>query len=184
GTQGSAQPSSDQRKQIYDRILGDDQVNGNQVVPTQEQPQIVQPTGNNEGQDGAPIPNPSSGAQDNSSEPLPLPLPPPGSNEPQGSLPTDSNQQTAALGAVNKSTAPEPVPEPTSTNTADNSAPVPGQLAKTTEQIASSPSPAAEQAVSNPKPLAETVKPAKPKLKAEKKPIQKVAAVEDDQQTG
>ena len=184
GTQGSAQPSSDQRKQIYDRILGDDQVNGNQVVPTQEQPQIVQPTGNNEGQDGAPIPNPSSGAQDNSSEPLPLPLPPPGSNEPQGSLPTDSNQQTAALGAVNKSTAPEPVPEPTSTNTADNSAPVPGQLAKTTEQIASSPSPAAEQAVSNPKPLAETVKPARPKLKAEKKPIQKVAAVEDDQQTG
>jgi len=186
GTQGSAQPSADdKRKQIYDRILGDDEVNGNQVVPTQEQPQIVEPTGNNEGQDAAPVPDPASGAKDNnSSEPLPLPLPPPGGTDPQGSLQTNSNQQTAGLGAVNESTASQP--EPTSTNTADNGAPVPGQLAKATEQISSSPPPDAEQAVTDPDPLpAEPVKPAKPKLKtAEKKVVQKVAAVEDDQQTG
>lgn len=182
GTQGSAQPSADQRKQIYDRILGDDEVNGNQVVPTQEQPQIVEPTGNNEGQGAAPIPNPASGTQDNSNEPLPLPLPPPGATDQQGSLPTNSNQQTAALGAVNKSAAPQPIPEPTSTNTADSGAPVPGQLAKTTEQIASSPPPTAEQAVNEPEPL--PAKPAKPKLKAEKKAIQKVAAAEDGRQGG
>ena len=183
GTQGSAQPSADQRKQIYDRILGDDEVNGNQVVPTQEQPQIVEPTGSNQGQDAAPIPDPASGTQDNTSEPLPLPLPPPGATDQQGSLPTNSNQQTAALGAVNKSTAPQP--EPATTTTADSGAPVPGQLAKTTEQIASPPPPAAEQAASEPEPLStEPVKPAKPKLKAEKKPVQKVAAAEDGQQGG
>lgn len=184
GTQGSAQPSADQRKQIYDRILGDDEVNGNQVVPTEEQPQIVEPTGNNEGQGAAPVPNPASGTQDNSNDPLPLPLPPPGASDQQGSLQTNSNQQTAALGAVNKSTAPQP--EPVSTNTTDSGAPVPGQLAKTTEQIASSPPPAAEQAANEPEPLpAEPVKPAKPKLKAEKKAVQKVAAVEaDGQQDG
>ena len=51
GTQGAGQPdAADQRKQIYDRILGDDEVGGNQVVPTQEQPQTVEPTGDNQGQ--------------------------------------------------------------------------------------------------------------------------------------
>jgi hypothetical protein len=185
GTQGSAQPSAGERKQIYDRILGDDEVNSNQVVPTQEQPQVVEPTGDNEGQDAAPVPNPASGTQDNSNEPLPLPLPPPGTSDQQGSLPTNANQQTAALGAVNKSAARQPLPEPASTNTADNGAPVPGQLAKTAEQIASSPPPATEQAVSEPEPpLAEPVKPAKPKLKAEKKAVQKVAAVEEGQEGG
>jgi hypothetical protein len=193
GTQGAVQPSAGDRKQIYDRILGDDEVGGNQVVPTQEQPQTVQPTGDNEGQGAAPIPNPASGTQDNSAEPLPLPLPPPGD---QGSLPGNANQQTAALGAVNKGTAPQPVAEPASTNTAaDDNAPVPGQLAKMSEQVASTPppqpqpqpQPQVEQIVSDPEPVpVETVKPAKAKVKAEKKTVQKVAAVDavDDGQQG
>ncbi len=192
GTPGAPQPSADQRKQIYDRILGDDEVGGNQVVPTEEQPQTVEPTGDNEGQGAAPIPNPSSGTQDNSNEPLPLPLPPPG--EQGNNLPSDANQQTAALGAVNK-TAPQPSPEAGTSNTSDSGAPVPGQLANASEQIASSPPPAAEQSTAN-QPAADQVasapepapaappKPAKPKLKVEKKPVEKVAASDDNQEGG
>lgn len=191
GTQGSAQPTDAQRKQIYDRILGDDEVNGgqNQVVPTQEQPQAVEPTTGGteglgtEGQGAAPLPLPSSGTQDNINEPLPLPLPPPGATDQQGSLQTNANQQTAALGAVNKSSA-SPVPEPASTTTADGGAPVPGQLAKATEEIASAPPPSAEQVVSEPEVLPPQTQPAKPKVKAEKKPVKKTAAVEDAVATG
>ncbi len=187
---GTSQPAAGGKKEIYDRILGDDEVGGNQLVPTQEQPQTVQPTGDNQGQDAAPIPNPASGTQDNSAEPLPLPLPPPGE---QGSLPSNASQQTAALGAVNNGTAPQPVPEPASSNTADTGAPVPGQLAKASEQIASSPPPSAEQPATQPPPAVEQVvsapeplpvKPAKPKLKAEKKAVQKVAATDDGEQGG
>jgi hypothetical protein len=188
GSLGSApgtNPTTDaQRKQIYDRILGDDEVNGNQnqVVPTQEQPQAVEPTGSSEGQGAAPLPTPSSGTQDNSSEPLPLPLPPPGATDQQGSLQNNTNQQTAAMGAVDQTTAP--APEPASTTASDGGAPVPGQLAKATEQIASAPPPAAEQVVSDPEELPPPAQPAKPKLKAEKKPVKKTAAVEDAVDTG
>ncbi|MFZ5671755.1 MAG: SPOR domain-containing protein [Pseudomonadota bacterium] len=181
----NANPTTDaQRKQIYDRILGDDEVNGNQnqVVPTQEQPQAVEPAGGNEGQGAAPLPTPSSGTQDNSSEPLPLPLPPPGATDQQGSLQGQTNQQTAAMGAVERTTAP--APEPASTTASDGGAPVPGQLAKATEQIASAPPPAAEQVVSEPEELPPQPQPAKPKLKAEKKPVKKTAAVEDAVDTG
>ena len=193
GTQGTQQPPG--RKEIYDRILGDDEVGGNQVVPTQEQPQTIEPTGDNEGQGAAPIPNSGSGTQDNSAEPLPLPLPPPG--EQGNNLPANQSQQTAALGAVNQDTAPQPEP---ASSTADTGAPVPGQLAKASEEIASSPpptveqpaqpaaeqpavqQPAVEQITSEPEPL--PVKPAKQKVKAEKKAVQKVAAIQEDQQGG
>jgi hypothetical protein len=177
GTQGSAQPNAaDQRKQIYDRILGDDEAGGNQMVPTQEQPQTVEPRGNsgNAEQGAAP---PASGPDDNANEPMPLPLPPPGD---QGSLPGSANQQTAALGAVNKNAVPDSIPgngsEPVSSNTVDTGAPVPGQLAKATEPNAAQPPPQAEQ-VSEPVPP--PVQPAKPKIKVEKKPPKKVAVAEE-----
>jgi cell division protein FtsN len=76
---------------------------------------------------------------------------------------------------VNKSAVPQPV----SNSAADTGAPVPGQLAKATEQIADQQPPQIEQ-VSEPEPLpVQPEKPAKPKLKAEKKPPKKVAAEED-----
>lgn len=170
GTGGTTQPNGAERKQIYDRILGDDEVGGSQVVPTQEQPQTVEPTGDNQGQDAAPLPNPASGTDGNANEPLPLPLPPPGE---QGALPNNANQQSAALGAVNKTAGPQPV----SNSAADTGAPVPGQLAKATEQIAAQQPPPQVEEVSEPEPLpVQPEKPAKPKLKAEKKPPKKVAA--------
>lgn len=176
GTQGSAQPTDAQRKQIYDRILGDDEVNSdNQVVPTQEQPQPVEPTGGSEGQGAAPIPAPSSGTQDNTGEPLPLPLPPPGATDQQGSLSNSIGQQVAAAGAVDQTTASSQIPEPASTNAADDGAPVPGQLARAAEEIAAAPPPTAEQVVSEPEALPPQPPPAKPKVTAEKKPVKKPA---------
>jgi hypothetical protein len=174
GTQGSAQPTDEnKRKQIYDRILGDDEVGGNQVVPTQEQPQVVEPTGGNEDQGAAPAPNGSSGTGDNANDPLPLPLPPPGGNGDQGSLPNNAKQQSAAVGSTT-STATQSVAEPASNEAADAGAPVPGQLPKASDQGASPP-PQPEQVVSAPEPL-----PVKPKARTEKKPPpKKVAAVDD-----
>lgn len=172
GTQGSAQPGSgEQKKQIYDRILGDDEAGSNQVVPTQEQPQTVEPTGDNTDQSGSP----NQGGADDA---MPLPLPPPGD---QGSLPGDADQQTAALGTVNKSVTPQPAaqsassdaPEPT-----DTGAPVPGQMAaKATQPSAAQPPPQSEQ-IGEPDPV--PAQPVKPKVKVEKKPQKKaVVAVED-----
>lgn len=179
GTQGSAQPTDAQRKQIYDRILGDDEVNsGSQMVPTQEQPQPVEPTGTGEGQDAAPFPTPSSGTQDNTGEPLPLPLPPPGATDQQGSLSNGAGQQTAAAGAVGQTTASQ-IPEPASTSSADDGAPVPGELARAAEEIAAAPPPTAEQVVSEPEALPPQPQPAKPKVKAEKKPVKQTAAAEE-----
>jgi cell division protein FtsN len=175
GTQGSAQPNpAEQRKQIYDRILGDDEAGGNQVVPTQEQPQSVEPTGDNPDQGAAPS-NPASGVDDNNgNEPMPLPLPPPGE---QGSLPGNANQQSAALGIDNNTAAPQSVPEPATTDGADTSAPVPGQLTKPTTPSAAQPPPAQAAQVSEPD--AQPVQPAKPKVKVEKKPPKKVAVAEE-----
>lgn len=183
GNQGATQPNSaEQRKKIYDRILGDDEVGGNnKVVPTQEQPQVVEPTGDNgnQGDNDTQGAAPQNGAGDNnSSEPLPLPLPPPGSDQ-QGALPKGTNQQTAALGAGDKSNTPQPIPEPASTSTTDTGAPVPGQLTKSTQQSAAQPPPQVEE-VSEPEPLpTQPEKPAKPKLKAEKKPAKKVVAANE-----
>lgn len=178
GTQGAIQPdAADKTKKIYDRILGDEEADGNQVVPTQEQPQIVEPTGSNEEQSTAPASDQPSGSGDNANEPLPLPLPPPGE---QGALPSNASQQTAAMGTTT-TTDQKSVPEPASTNTAntvDTGAPVPGQLQKSTEPAADTQPPQIEQVVSTPEPVPE--KPAKPKARTEKKPAKKVvAAVED-----
>jgi SPOR domain len=107
------------RKQIYDRILGEEAVEQNKLVPTEEQP--VAPPRSGNGQDsgqtttgggGAPLPEPGSDsgtpAQSHghdSTAPEPLPLPPPpgvqGSNEPPA--PAD--------GAEAMTSPPEPQPD-------------------------------------------------------------------------
>jgi hypothetical protein len=104
---GSAQqPVDAKRKQIYDRILGDEEVGGNQMMPTEEQPQVVEPAG---GQNGLPQPSNQTG-QDSGSDTLPLPLPPPGD---QGSIGTDGNQQVAGFND-NGSVGSQQIPEPAS----------------------------------------------------------------------
>ena len=98
---GSAQqPAETRRKQIYDRILGDEEVSGNQMMPTEEQPKLIEPLG------GQPSNQPGQGTSQDG-DTLPLPLPPPGD---QGAIGTNSNQQIAALSEQ----AAKQIPEPTS----------------------------------------------------------------------
>jgi hypothetical protein len=66
------------RKQIYDRILGQETLEPERLVPTEEEPQLRQiqqqqpPRASGAGQSGSP-----DARRDQSTEPLPLPLPPP-----------------------------------------------------------------------------------------------------------
>jgi SPOR domain len=71
---GQAAPPT--KKQIYDRIVGDREVLGGEIVPTEETP--VQPTTN-----AQPIPATDAGT---GADGVPLPLPPPPGDGTQGSL--------------------------------------------------------------------------------------------------
>ncbi|CAN5369031.1 hypothetical protein BH10PSE7_BH10PSE7_27550 [soil metagenome] len=120
-----------QRKQIYDRILGEDTIDGNKIVPTEQQPKAVEPSGNaqpgdtqgNNSQTGTGQPadsQPAMQAQpganntanpDGTVEPLPLPLPPPpGENGTQGALTNGTNQSVAAAAAKDNATSGSPQP--------------------------------------------------------------------------
>lgn len=102
------------KKEIYDRIVGDQEVSGSRVVPTEEPP--VQPEASPSGDGGdqsgiQAIPEPSAASDTSGTaidEPVPLPLPPPpgdgtgGSGDTQGSLeqiaPAGTGQQSASGG--------------------------------------------------------------------------------------
>jgi hypothetical protein len=79
--QGTA-ASGATRKQIYDRIVGDQEVLGGQITPTEEVPQ----TGG-----ASAVPQPANGASGqapaDSGDAVPLPIPPPPGDNTQGALP-------------------------------------------------------------------------------------------------
>ncbi len=154
------------KKQIYDRIIGDNEVLGGQVVPTEEAP--LQPEAQQG--DAEQIPQPS-GSFDSLSEggdalPLPMPPPPGAGNDTQGALSTPPARNTAAL------SSPPAATNATSTaSTAPGSdiAPVPGETAAAAanEQAAppAAPAPATEEIVDEaPAPVIK--KPAVKKAKA------------------
>ncbi len=85
----SAAPGQVKRKKIYDRILGDQTLEPEKLVPTEEKP--VQPV--------TPVPNNSNTDAPTGIEPLPLPLPPP---------PTVPGQQGSLNGKSNKVAAASP----------------------------------------------------------------------------
>lgn len=135
------------KKQIYDRIIGDNEVLGGQVVPTEETP--LQPEAQQG--DAEQIPQPSGGSFNSFSEgsdalPLPMPPPPGAGNDTQGALSTPPASNTSAL----RSTATN---SSNSTSTAPGSdiAPVPGETAAAaTNQQATppaAPAPATEEIV-------------------------------------
>lgn len=161
----SAQPS---KKQIYDRIVGEREVLGGQMVPTEEVP--VQPALDQSTQPAA-LPQPTNGT--GGDEPLPLPLPPPVNGNTQGNAVDGSTQQPAAASA-------EPIPQPAAPGTTVTATGYTGeqqqQMAAAAQQqtlIEDPPpaAPAAAQAVEDPPPAA---KPAKPKAAAKPKPKKKV----------
>ncbi len=87
----SAVPGQVKRKKIYDRILGDQTLEPEKLVPTEETP--VQPV--------TPVPNNSGTDAPTGIEPLPLPLPPP---------PTVPGQQGSLSGKTNKVASVTPAP--------------------------------------------------------------------------
>jgi SPOR domain len=164
---GKATNSS--KKLIYDRIVGDREVLGGQLAPSEEQP--VQPSNNSAPAqpsaetgappaDAIPAPAPSTGTG-NDGTPLPLPPPPGGANGTQGSLEplgkgdagkTDQAMITPAAGSGPAADAP-PVP---GTQTSAVTTGV-SQVAGSAANAAATPAAAGSEVVAS---KAETSKPA------------------------
>jgi hypothetical protein len=92
----AGEATSPSKKQIYDRIIGDKEILGGQVVPTEEIP--VQPEAQQGSSQQIPQPAGTSGAQNAGEEALPLPMPPPpgSTNDTQGAIPAPISNQTVA----------------------------------------------------------------------------------------
>ncbi|MDP1699792.1 MAG: SPOR domain-containing protein [Aestuariivirga sp.] len=145
---GQSTGAATSRKQIYDRIIGDNEVLGGQVVPSEEAP--LRP----EAQfgDAEQIPEPSGGfdsfSEGGDALPLPMPPPPGGGYDTQGALSTPRASNTVALSS--RATATNSTSS-TSTAAGTDIAPVPGETAAAaTNQQATppaAPAPATEEIV-------------------------------------
>ena len=128
--QTNAAGSATSKKQIYDRIIGDNEVLGGQVVPTEETP--IQPESQQGDAEQIPQPAGSLDSLSESGEALPLPMPPPPgtNNDTQGALSTSPANKTVAL------TSPPASTNSTGLAVETEIAPVPGEnaAAATTEQ--------------------------------------------------
>ena len=151
------------KKQIYDRIIGDNEVLGGQVVPTEEAP--MQPEAQQGDAEQIPQPSGSFNSLSEGGDALPLPMPPPpgAGNDTQGALSTPPARNTAAL------SSPSAATNSTSTAPGSDIAPVPGETAAAAanEQAAppAAPAPATEEIVDEaPAPVIK--KPAVKKTKA------------------
>ncbi len=160
---GQSTGASTSKKQIYDRIIGDNEVLGGQVVPTEEAP--LQPEARQG--DAEQIPQPTGGGFDSFSEggdalPLPMPPPPGAGNDTQGALSTSPSKNTVALSSPAKAT------NSASTAPGTDIAPVPGETAAATNEQATPPAasaPAVEEIV-NAEPEPVVKKPAAKKTRA------------------
>lgn len=140
--QSATTGSTTSKKQIYDRIIGDNEVLGGQVVPSVEEP--MQPEARQG--DAEQIPEPSGGfdsfSEGGDALPLPMPPPPGSGNDTQGAIATPAARNTVALSTP---------PPSASTAPGTNIAPVPGETAAaaSTEQATppAAPAPAMEEIV-------------------------------------
>ena len=120
------------KKQIYDRIIGDREILGGQIVPTEVAP--VQPSTNSQ---SVPVPaaDPPSGT---GTDGVPLPLPPPPGTGTQGTLEPSGkgDQQMATI-----------IPAASGSSAADSSSavPVPGETPKSTALVSSASAPSANK---------------------------------------
>ncbi|MFO1090097.1 MAG: SPOR domain-containing protein [Hyphomicrobiales bacterium] len=165
------------RKQIYDRILGEDAVDGSKVVPTEEQPvpPAATPPAAGTGTDAQPPaaePPPPAGQQGGVSQPEPLPLPPPpgqsgqsGSADPSpGAAPVQAAAAPATQGS-DQSGGEQIVPSssaPAQTASADSGQQPSQSLAQeeqsTTSEQTPPPAPAKKKKVAQqPKPESEAI---------------------------
>jgi cell division protein FtsN len=160
---------SPSKKQIYDRIVGDQEILGGELAPVEEVPaQVPEPT-----PAAGSTPQPSTGED---AAPLPIPPPPPGTGDQQGSLKLDPEKQSAenitpAAGESQAAVAaPGGVPEAPQQDALNSPpapiAPAPGE--QPPAQVASSD--AGTETIAEPAPVVKkkVVTPPKKKVVAEK----------------
>ena len=176
-TQQAAPGVTPSKKQIYDRIIGDKEVLGGQVQPTEEVPVQPQATDGN----GQQIPQPATDGQSGSGEALPLPMPPPpgsGNDGTQGALPVPAGNTSTAFNdpSLKKTTSDvaavsetplAPVPGEDGSAAASEQATPPSDNAPAKEEIVNEDAPAVPAKKTVTKTVEAPTK-AKPKLKAEK----------------
>lgn len=161
--QSNTTDAATSKKQIYDRIIGDNEVLGGRVVPSEEAP--LQPEAQQGDAEQIPEPSGSFESLSEGGDALPLPMPPPPgtSNDIQGALSTPPAKNTVAL------SSPDTATNSTSTAPGSEIAPVPGETAAAaTNQQATppaAPAPAMEEIV-NEEPAPVVKKPAAKKTKA------------------
>jgi SPOR domain len=143
-TQQNAAGVTPSKKQIYDRIIGDKEILGGQVAPTEEVPVPPAASENNAQQ----IPKPAIDGNSGSGDALPLPMPPPpGSTDgTQGALPAPAASESIATTdpSVKKTTnesaaatqlALAPVPGETGSAAISSQATPPSEVAPAKEEI-------------------------------------------------
>ncbi len=164
------------KKQIYDRIVGDQEVSGDQVVPTEEVPvdpalalpQTGEQAAPAESPALIPVPDAAAGqAPATIDETAPLPLPPPPGNDTQGSLDQPGIEKMAADAIAPEQGATAPPGPGTTTATTDAISPLPPPE-KTTDGAVVAPEEASEAAA--PPPAKKKATPAKQTTTAKKKP--------------
>jgi hypothetical protein len=178
-TPAAAAPS---KKQIYDRIVGDQEVLGGDVTPALEQPAAIPEPSAVQPEQGA---QPGATVPDDSA-PLPIPPPPGGANGQQGALEPSTEKQSAetitpaageSQAAVASADTGNPIADEQSVSRSIAPPPAPG------EQVLEPSSPAAQaeaqqqETISDPDPAAEE-KPVVAKKVAEKK-VQKAKTAEN-----
>jgi cell division protein FtsN len=176
-TRGLDAPS---KKQIYDRIVGDQEVLGGELAPAVETPAAI-PEPVIETAPAVPAAVEPAGSGGEEAAPLPIPPPPGGANDQQGSLAPDSSKQSsenispaagesqaavaAPAGVEPAESAAPKVNETSSAPTPVEDAPVPGEL----KRLAAAP--VAEEKIEDvaPEPIVKKKAVAKPKVDEEKK---------------
>jgi hypothetical protein len=186
---GAEQPAA-QKKQIYDRIVGDQEVlGGGQIESTEEipvPPAAAQPVGDVPEASGVnPIPVPDAATQGTGEglpsvdEPPPLPLPP---ADQQGNLGQSSTERIAATAAEleqEASAVPSlPVPEPPATTETTSVAPLPPPPEPAASVAAVVPETASALQASQPEQQSGAMEPPPPPPK--KKPAEKKKPPEED----
>ena len=174
--------ASPTKKQIYDRIVGDQEILGGEVTPPAEAPAAIpDPTPAPAGEGAA---QPSNGSGEDAA-PLPIPPPPGGAGDQQGSLAPGDDKQSAevitpAAGESQAAVAAQDLPVPPK----PASPPAPGELAQEVEKTRSlveepkvaepaAAEPEESEAIADPAPAPVKKKPAAPVKKVASKAPEK-----------
>ncbi len=152
GTGDAAQPAvaTPTKKQIYDRIVGDQEVLGGELAPAQEAPAAIPEPVNNADPATAP---PATGSGGEEAAPLPIPPPPGDAGGQQGQLAPDTGKQsveniTPAASESQAAVVASGTVEPPPPAVPAAAAPVPGEISTASNE------PPAQETIEDPAPTA------------------------------